>query len=134
MKISDVLAITDEIKPSKFDDNLKINWLSELDAKVFNELIMTHEHDLVEIEGEDGEESQFIEPTYTGYDSEDCDLLIPDTYADVYRHWLYAMQDYANGEAERYAVSSLMFNERYKEYCNWYNSTHKPLGADVKYF
>ena len=137
MKISDILAKVDEIKPNSFDDNTKIAWLSELDGKVFNTVIMTHEHDLVEVEIVDDETEEvtveLVEPTFTAYTSEDCDLILPDTYADVYRHWLYAMMDYSNGESDRYQNSMIMFNAKYQEFVDWYNSNHMPIQRPLKF-
>ena len=136
MKISDILAKVDEIKPNQFDDNTKISWLSELDGRIFNTVIMTHVHDLVKQEEEDAETGEItvieVEPTFTAYRTEDADLILPETYADVYRHWLYAMMDYANGESERYQNSMLMFNAKYQEFTNWYNSTHLPIQTPLK--
>lgn len=131
MKIYDVLARVDELKPSQFDDNTKISWLSELDGRIFNTVIMTHVHDLIKktvIDEETNEETEeLVEPTFTAYTDEEQELLLDDTYADVYRHWLYAMMDYANGETERYQNSMIMFNSKYQEFCDWYNSTHLPI-------
>lgn len=136
MKISDILARTDEIKPNQFDDNTKISWLSELDGRIFNTVIMTHVHDLVKetvIDEETGEETvNEVEPVFNAYKSEDEELILDDVYADVYRHWLYAMMDYANGETERYKNSMLMFNAKYQEFANYYNSTHLPIQKPLK--
>lgn len=136
MKISDILAKVDEIKPSQIDDNTKISWLSELDGRIFNTVIMTHKHDLIKTEVEDPETGEITvveeEPTFTAYVTEDAQLLLPDTYADVYRHWLYAMMDYSTGETERYNNSMLMFNSKYQEFVNYYNSTNLPNQLPLK--
>lgn len=137
MRISDVLARVDELKPSQFDDNTKIDWLSELDGRIFNTVIMTHVHELIkqtEIDEETGEEIEVeVEPTFKPYKTEDEELLLDDIYADVYRHWLYAMMDYANGETERYQNSLIMFNAKYQEFVNYYNSTHLPIQHPQKF-
>lgn len=131
MTISDVLAMVDELKPNSYDENAKITWLSELDGRVFNDVILTHVHDLVD----DGE-GNMVEPTFTGYDetSENEELLIPDTYADVYRNWLFAQIDYANGEIDRFNNSMLMYNNSLKEFYDWYNRNNKPLQKPLKVF
>jgi hypothetical protein len=130
MKISEVLANVDELRPNQFDENIKIKWLSDLDGRVFNTIIMTHEHSLVE----NPEDGTYTEPTFTRYDetSENEDLLIPDTYADTYTHYIFAQMDYTNGEDARYVNSMAMFNSSLGEYANWYNSTHKPLQVKVQ--
>ena len=77
-----------------------------------------------------------VEPTFTGYDenSENEELLAPDTYADIYRHYLYAMMAYSTGETDRYSNSLIMFNNSYQEYLDWYNRTHKPIQKPLSLF
>lgn len=137
MRISDVLARVDELKPSQFDDNTKIDWLSELDGRIFNTVIMTHVHELIKqtvVDEETGEETEVeVEPTFKPYSSENEELILDDIFADVYRHWLYAMMDYANGETERYQNSMIMFNSKFQEYKDWYNSTHLPIQYPRKF-
>ncbi|MBP5598320.1 MAG: hypothetical protein J6Y02_23330 [Pseudobutyrivibrio sp.] len=120
MTIAEVLALVDEIQPNTYDDNVKITWLNEFDGRVFNDLILHYEHELVD----DGE-GNLIEPTFTAHVSVNEELLIPDTYADIYRHWLFAQIAYANGETERYGNAMLMFNNTFDEYCRYYARNHK---------
>lgn len=131
MTVGEVLALTDEIRPNAFDENLKITWLSELEGRIFNDIILTHEHDLVE-----NEEGELVEPTFAGYDetSENEELIAPDTYADLYRNYLFTMMDYSNGETERYTNSMLMFNNSFQQYADWFNRTHKPIQKPLKVF
>jgi len=131
MTVGEILAMVDEIKPNTFDENLKIAWLSELEGRIFNDIVLTHEHDLVD----DGE-GNMIEPTFAGYDetSENEEVIAPDTYADLYRHYLFAQMDYSNGETDRYTNSMIMFNNSYQQFSNWYNSTHKPIQKPLKLF
>lgn len=133
MTISKVLALVDEIDANTYDTKTKIGWLSKLDGRVFNDIILTHEHELVD----DGtEEGNLIEPTFSGYNnaSLDTELLIADTYSDVYTDYLMAMIAYSNGETERYQNSMIMLNSNYREYANWYNRTHKPIQKPLKVF
>lgn len=133
MTINQVLAMVDEINANSYDTKVKIEWLSKIDGRVFNDIILTHEHDLVD----DGtEEGNLIEPTFPGYDdsSLDTELLIDDIYSDVYRDYLMAMIAYSNGETERYQNSMIMFNSNYREYVNWYNRIHAPIQKPLKVF
>lgn len=131
MTVQEILAKVDEIKPNTFDENLKITWLSELEGRIFNDVILTHVHDLVD----DGE-GNMIEPTFAGFDetSENEELLAPDTYCDLYRNYVFAQMDFANGETDRYNNSMIMFNKSYNDFCNWYNRTHKPIQKPLKLF
>lgn len=129
MTVGEVLALVDEIRPNTFDENLKILWLSELEGRIFNDVILTHEHDLVE-----NEEGELVEPTFTGYDetSENEELIAPNTYSDLYRNYLFTMMDYSTGETERYTNSMLMFNNSYQQFTDWYNRNHKPIQKPLK--
>ena len=131
MTVQEILAKVDKIKPNTFDENLKITWLSELEGRIFNDVILTHVHDLVD----DGE-GNMIEPTFAGFDetSENEELLVPDTYCDLYRNYVFAQMDFANGETDRYNNSMIMFNNSYNDFCNWYNRTHKPIQKPLKLF
>ena len=131
MTINQVLAMVDEINANSYDTKVKIEWLSKLDGRVFNDIILTHEHDLVD----DGE-GNLIEPTFPGYDDRavDTELLIVDTYSDIYTDYLMAMIAYSNGETERYQNSMIMYNSKYKEYADWYNRTHTPIQKPLKVF
>lgn len=140
MTINQILALVDEINTNSYDTKVKIDWLSKLDGRVFNDVILTHEHDLVpensESEDDETEEVNLVEPTFSGYAnaSLDTELLIPDTYSDVYRDYLMSMIAYSNGETERYQNSMIMFNSNYQEYLDWYNRTHMPIGKPLKLF
>lgn len=107
----------DHARPAnQMGDEEKLHLLSELDGRVFEEIICTHD----------------ISPDtiFEGYgpetDPETC-LLIPDPYAKVYLHYLEAKLDYRQGEMERYNNSSAAFNQAYAEFASWYNRTHMPL-------
>ncbi len=123
MTILEALADVDETKPNMFDDNMKIRWLSELDGKVYKEVILTHEHD------------EDLEPIkeYTEADM-DKELLIPFPNTDCYRYYLYAMIDFANGETDRFSNSMLMFNNAYSTFEKDYNSTHAPIRKPLLLF
>lgn len=163
MTIAEVLAEVDEIKPNQYDDALKIQWISRLEGKIYSEIINTHELkkktvDTDEIEniipddfGSEGDEEEKEEPEempeeteekkeaedaeFYGYTEADIDtvLVVPDTYADVYKYYLFAMVDFATGETARYTNSMLMFNAAYSDYSHWYNRTHKPKSTKIRY-
>lgn len=124
MTIADLLAEVDEIKPSTYDDAIKIKWISEIDGKIFKEVISTHEKD------EDTKEE------FNGYTSADMneELLVDFPYDALYRHYLFAMIDYSNGETDRYVNSMTMFNTAYKDYIEYFNRTHLPIQSHLKLF
>lgn len=131
MTLGEIIAEVNETKPNTYDDGLFIKWLSQQDGRVFNDVIMTHEHALVE-----DEDGNLVEPEFHGYtdNSLNDELLICEPYTDTYRYYLDAMIDYSNGETDRYQNSMLMYNNAYQEYKNYYNRTVKPLQKPLVLF
>lgn len=121
MNINEVLSEVNECKPNQYGDKTMIGWLSVLEGKIVDEVFNTHEGEHIEFAG------------YTENDI-NTELLVPDTYADVYRYYIYAMIDFHNGEYTRYAASMTVFNNAMQDFKNYYNRTHKPLGGPLKIF
>jgi hypothetical protein len=99
-----------------YDEDQLVGWLSELDGKVYNEIINTHD---------DGENI-----TYSPYDRFNDDynankvLIIPEPYSQVYLLYLISQADLFNTDTARYANSSIAFNDKYKDFKNYYNGIH----------
>lgn len=115
MKISEVISKVDALKPNTYTTEDKVDWLSNLDARVKSQIIDTHE--VAE------------EIIFTGYDSTDMqtELLVPAPYDEVYLRWLEAMIDYYNSEEDRYNKAVILFNNAYEGYKKFYTRTHMPL-------
>ena len=123
MTIIELITDVDEMKPNGYEQIYKIQWLSQLDGRIKDEIIDTHE-------GGEG-------VSFSGYDASTplaTELLVTQPYDDVYRYWLEAQIDYANGEYTKYNNSMSMFNEAYSAYSRYYNKTHMPKGKSIKFF
>lgn len=122
MTINEVITQVDELKPNQISDDIKVRWISVLEGKIIDEIILTHEL------------SEIVE--FNGYTINDMDtvLLVPDTYADVYIYYIEAMIDETNNESARYASSMQMFNSAWQDYANYYNRNNKPIGYPLKFF
>ena len=123
MTIIEIITDVDALKPNGLGQPYKVQWLSQLDARIKHDIIDTHEG---------GEEVSF-----NGYNAETpigTELLVPHPYDDVYRYWLEAQIDYVNGEYTKYNNSMSMFNEAYSAYERHYNRTHMPKGNSLKFF
>ena len=123
MTIEKILAKVDELKPNQYSDNIKIGWISELEGKIYKEMVLTHEHEEEDI-------------TFSGYTENDMgrELIAEDPYCNVYEDYLYAKIDFKNGETDRYTNSMIMFNADMRAFQNWYNRTHMPLSTPLKLF
>lgn len=118
MTILEAINLTDSLKHNAYESHYKVSWLSQLDWKVFNEIIKTHE-------GYDGAE-------FIPYDDETvletAELLIAEPYCgDIYNYYLQMMIDRENGEIGKYNQSAMLFNAAFQDYANWYNRTHMPV-------
>lgn len=123
MTIIEMITDVDALKPNGYEQIYKIQWLSQLDGRVKQDIIDTHE-------GGEG-------VMFSGYDAEtplSTELLIPHPYDEVYRYWLEAQIDYANGEYPKYNNSMSMFNEAYSAYERYYHRNHLPVGKQFKFF
>lgn len=122
MTIIEVITEVDALHPNGYDQNNKIAWLSNLDGRIKDEIIDTHE-------GGDG-------VPFKAYNAKDIntELIVPRPYDEVYRYWLEAQMDYANGEYTKYNNSMSMFNNAYTAFERHYHRTHMPKGKSIKYF
>lgn len=123
MKISEVIAKLDGLKPNAFALEDKIGWINELEWRIKKEIVDTHEvTEPVEFDG------------YAGEESMEQVLIAPAPWDIVYLRWLECMVDYYNGESARFANSRILFNDAYADFTAWYNRTHKPVKVRMKYF
>lgn len=114
MKIADLIATIDELKPNTYSVKTKFDWINRLEHMIQNDIIDTHEG-----------YSSF----YTDYDpdlDQDTELMAPPPYDEMYVRWLEAQIDLANGEVDRYNISITLYNTCWQAYADYYNRTHKP--------
>lgn len=125
MKICDAISEVDNLKPNMFRITDKIRWLSRLDRRIYDEIILTHEYN-------DGEE----EISFTGYGAEDneTELLAGEPYDEMYIHWLEAQIDYNNMEYDGFNAANAMFEAVFSKFRNAYNQSHMPKGIRKNYF
>lgn len=115
MTIKEAIDICDRMRPNDFSYFEKEMWVRELEARIEEEIILTHEKgmEMVRMHAEDG-----ILYAGTPHDS-------------MYLSFLLANIDRANGENARYNESAATFNAQYTAYSAWYNRTHMPLAVRV---
>ena len=117
MTIQTAIDMIDNLKTNMSPVHQKIAWLNDLDGLVMREVIMTH----------DGSDAY---ADFKGYD-QDTDmgtvLLIPEPYADVYRHYLAAQIDIANRETGEYTKDMLLYNAAWQTFVDYWNRTHMPM-------
>ena len=101
MTVNDIVALVDLKEPNSYTAAEKIKWLSDLDGKIFNEVILTHEHDDVEFTPYN---IHALDPVPEGQTPPEPEtLLIGDPYGeDIYVHYLIARIAAGNAETPRY--------------------------------
>lgn len=127
MKVADIIASVNNLRPNLYDDDVKIRWLANLDGQVFNELIVNYYPESEPLCG-DREWGADVMHTFKAPEDVDDELIIPFPYGDdVYTSYLLAMIDKANGEVEKYNQSITAYAAAYKQYQAWYIRTHRPI-------
>ena len=119
MTIQEALDQIDELKVNTYETHQKIRWLSDLDGKVWHEIIMAHE----------GVPQGMV---FEGYDANtppDTVLLAPGPYAEIYKHWLAAQIDDNNRDTQEYNKSMIRYNQARKDLEDYWTRTHMPLQA-----
>lgn len=126
MTILEALLLVDESKPNQVEKRQKIAWLSEVDGRIFCDIIETHEK---------GADAPGVCPRYDAETPEETNLLCPDPYSVLYRWYLEAQIDVINQELDKYQNSMAQFNAAYGDYARKYHREHMPkqLVTRLKY-
>ena len=120
MKAMDIIDRVDLMEPNQYSPEQKLHWLSNLDGKLFNELVRPRDP-----------ERQAPLP----YESGQEQLLIPQPYGeDIYYNYLQAMIAAENSETQRYNRRMTMFNSLLMEYANFLNRSQAPVSREGTHF
>ena len=117
MTMQQALDQIDLLKPNMFPAAQKVQWLSDVDKMVWHEIYLTHE-------------GMPPSASFDGYDQDtdpDTELLIPEPYTDVYRHYMATMMDLANAEQDKYMQDKSLFNAAYQTFGDFWRRTHMPI-------
>ena len=162
MKLIEAINEVDKLKPNMYGLPEKIKWLSRLDRRIFEQILLTHEMSEAEMQPflpENTEEEEtpqdpmeavialdlpfppapenpyakLVFPPYTEEDQEK-ELLVGEPYDELYVHWLAAQIDWNNMEYASFNNTNAMFESVYGAFRNAYNQSHRPLGAQKRYF
>lgn len=127
MQIDEIIARVDSLEPNQYDKETKLSWLSQLDGKIFAEIILTHEDISARVLDHcciDDDSGLFF---YFPYESGDEEPIAGPPYGeDMYCYYLEAMIALHNMETSKYNQQMLAYNNAYTEFANWYNRTHRP--------
>lgn len=112
MKIKEVIARFDTLYPNAFSHSEKINWLSELDGRIYNEILSLYENAPASFKG------------YTSTTSDNTELLVPFPNDDIYIKFMCLKTDLINSDIARFNNSAMLFNSAFTSFANEYNRTN----------
>lgn len=116
MKIKDVIAYVDRVKPNDFDLAAKMIWLNEVEGLVQTEVFLWEDEDLI---------------TYHAETDTNTVLLVRPPHDKIYRTYLAAMIDFANGEYNRYANTMAQFKNGFSEFAIWFADRYRPADGGI---
>lgn len=129
MKVSEMIAKFDNLRPNQIEDGTKREWLSDLELLLINEVVLTHEVPVWVAEHEmykryletEGRESLIDEHS-------DVELMLPLPYAtDVYFWWMSSKTDLIEGNTDKYQNDMQLYNNALLTYKDYYNRTYMPV-------
>lgn len=120
MTLNDAITTISNLKPHQYTDEQIAQWLSTLDASIYNEFLKWHH----------GTREVFYGPYYVDTDGESA-LMVPAPYDDLYIKYLQAQIDYWNGDMARYNNSMMMYNAALQEYVNAVNRENMPYQRNI---
>lgn len=126
MTIQEAINQVDNLKPNMYGVKDKIKWLSRLDRRIYEQIILTHEYN------EDEEEVTFT--SYTPETDPETELLVGEPYDEVYTRWLEAQIDYHDMEGDAFNNSNSVFESVFSAFRNAYNQSHMPRGTKKIYY
>jgi hypothetical protein len=111
--VPEVLMEIGRVKPNQYTEDTLARWLSELDGRVWEDLLSNYLPD-----------EQMPSLPYSAGDAL-TKLLIPFPHEDVYIKWLTAQIDYHNADMDRYNNAMMMFQDAYQGFLDSYTRSHR---------
>ncbi len=112
MNISEAIARFDTLYPNAFSHSEKLLWLSELDGRIYSEIISLYKN---------------APETFSGYTvttNGNTELLVPFPHDDIYIKFMCLKTDLINSDIKRFNNSAKLFNLAFNSFANEYNRTH----------
>ncbi len=113
MKIKDVIAWVDEIKPNAFSSETKLRWLNQLEGTLAADVFLMAPTEARQMQ-------------YTPADM-DAEMLVEPPYDDIYELWLAAKIDETNGEYNKYQNTMQSYNARRSAFVSWFCQLYDPV-------
>ena len=117
MTLQGVLDTVDQLKPNMMQRSIKIRFISELEGRIHQEILMKHVHSA---------EDEIL-PVYDDNTDDTTELLVPAPYDMVYVYYLMSKIDMMNQEEDKENNNRVRFENAWIEFDDYYTRTHMPL-------
>lgn len=156
MTLKECIDFVDGIKPNAFTNQQKTVWLNEAEGLVQTEVFLWAIEQIIEysyyepfsasatyavgdLAEKDGtvyrcttaittpgawDATKWSETTLR--DDKNREMLVSPPHDKLYRAYLTAMVDFANGEYDRYQNTMVMFNQHFGEFMRWFANVYRP--------
>lgn len=114
MTCRELIERTDRLRPNAFPFEDKLAWLSQLDLRAFEEVILTHEHE--------------AGITFAGHHDGEAQALIPPPWDEVYHYYLCMQMDLSGREIPMYNNDRALFTSAFVTWQDKVNRERMPLG------
>lgn len=112
MTINEAIMAADELRPNVFEEDMKTEWLSELDGKIALEIYKSGNV-----------------PRYEYPSNSETELMVAHPHSDIYPLYLVAMIDFYNQDIAGYQNAMSMFNNKYDIFAKWYIRNNVPKSS-----
>lgn len=119
MKVSEIIANVDRIRPNQYEKDLKTMWLNEIEGIVVDDVLNMSEGNNIE-----------LNPYNYEADGEK-ELLVPDRFCDLYLNYIIAKIDYHDGETDSYINDVAMYESAFDSFAAWHIRNNIPKQQGV---
>lgn len=119
MTLEKIIAMVDEQEPNDYTTEQKLRWISELEARVLNDIINPRKNTPVEF------------PTYT--EANDTECLVEFPYDEMYRWYVICQICLANAEYGKYNNALVYFKDIWGDYYQHYAAHHNEKVSNWRY-
>lgn len=114
MKLAELIARAQSLKPSEYDKDEMTQWVNEVEFKAIDQVI-------------NRAKGNFLEYKPYKYELDaDRELLIPDQFIGVYLAYISGNIDLHNAETDRYQLDAAQYDAEWNDYAAWYRRTYPP--------
>ena len=124
MTIQQAMDKADRMKPNMMPVEDKIGFLSEIEGKIHEEIIMTHEHTAEEE----------TRPEYDSNTPRTTEMLVPAPYDMIYVYWLMAQIDHVNQEMDKYNNDRSLFEDAWGNFADYWNRKKMPIQRNRQFW